>query len=242
MTESIKDFFLELLLPSFCLGCQKEGILLCQDCQSILEIAEYDYCLCNKNPLRILPNAKNGKCQRCKDKKLSGLYSALPYKEKALTRKLIGQFKYEPYIKTLAKPLSNIILEHFVLTHNTTNAFWENSVLLPIPLDKKKLKHRGYNQAEELAKEMATRINIPVITDTLVKIKATPAQMKLSKEDRQVNLKDAFFIKHPEKIKNKRIFLVDDVYTTGSTIQECAHVLRTSGAKQVFGIVIARES
>src|ERR1041384_1575858 len=97
--DKIKEFLLELFFPSFCLGCKKEGTYLCQDCKATLEISQYNYCLCNKNPLRLAPLAQGklqGKCPRCQDKKLTGVYSALPYKERALTKKLIHQFKYEP--------------------------------------------------------------------------------------------------------------------------------------------------
>ncbi len=239
--KKTKKFLLELFFPSFCLGCQKEGTYLCDDCKATLDISEHNYCLCNKNPLRLPPNNASGKCQRCQDKKLSGLYSALPYKEKFLTKKLIYQFKYEPYIKNLAKPLASIMVEHLIVTGHNKESIWENAILLPIPMQLKKLKNRGYNQAEELAKELAKVLQIPVIANNLVKIRATLPQMKLSAKDRQENLKGAFFIKNTSEIKNKKIFLVDDVYTTGSTMEECANVLRTSGAKQVWGIAIARE-
>ena len=236
-----KNFVLELFFPSFCLGCQKEGAYLCEDCKSTLEISEYNYCLCSKDPIRLPQNSKGGKCSRCQDKKLSGLYFALPYKEKFLTKKLIYQFKYQPYIKGLAKDLAGILMEHFVLTGNTTEQTWENSFLVPVPMEIKKMKDRGYNQAEELAKELSKMLNIPLISNNLVKIKKTLPQMELSAKERQENLKDAFLVMNAEEIKGKKIFLVDDVYTTGSTMEECARVLRSAGAKQVFGIAIARE-
>jgi len=241
LKEKISQFFLELFFPSFCLGCKKEGTYLCQDCKSTLEISEYTYCLCGKNPLRIPPTTNSGKCQRCQPKKLAGLYFALPYKEKALTRKLIHQFKYEPYIKNLANTISDIIIEHLALTGRADKKIWENSVLIPIPMERKKMKERGYNQSEELAKELSKTLSIPIISDTLVKIKKTLPQMTLSAKDRAENLKGAFAIKNPEQIQGKKVFLVDDVYTTGSTMEECANVLRTYEAKQVWGIVLARE-
>lgn len=237
----IKNFLLELFFPSFCLGCKKEGFYLCQDCQSTLEISEYNYCLCNSNPLRLLAGSQKGKCPSCQDKKLAGLYSALPYKEKALTSKLIHQFKYPPRIKELAKVLANILIEHFVLTKNNTEKIWQNSFLVPVPIEKKRLKSRGYNQAEELAKELAKIVKLPVIKDSLIKIRATMPQIKLSAKKRQENLKNAFLIKNPERIQGKKIFLVDDVYTTGATMEECARVLREAGAKSVWGIAVARE-
>ena len=241
MKKQVKNFLVELMFPSFCLGCRKEGELLCQDCKAILDISEYDYCLCNKDPLRLPAGLNNDKCQRCKSKNLSGLYSALPYNEKALTKRIIHNFKYEPYIKNLSKTISSIILEHFDLTNKNTEDFWQNSVLIPIPMDKNKVKRRGYNQSEEIAKEISKHTQSPVLTDILFKIKPTEPQMKLSKEERENNLKGTFIAKNLEKIKNKKIFLIDDVYTTGSTMEECASVLRTGRTNQIFGIVFARE-
>jgi len=242
-----KSFLLDVLFPKFCLGCQKEGTYLCDDCRALLDIAEFDYCLCDKKPIRLPLEQKSGKCNRCQDlpaqagKKLSGLFSALPYKEKALTRKLIYQFKYQPYLKDLAKTLASILIEHFVISGKNTEEIWENGILIPVPLDKSRIKARGYNQAEELAKELSKVLLIPVISDNLIKIKSTKSQMELTKEKRERNLQNAFAIKNPAELADKKIFLVDDVYTTGSTMQECARVLRDAGAKQVWGIVIARE-
>ncbi len=187
-----------------------------------------------------LGNTK-GTCTRCKDKKLSGLYFALPYKEKPLTRKLIYQFKYEPYIKDLAKTLASILIEHFIITSKNTDEVWKNGILIPVPLGNKKIKSRGYNQAEKLAKELSKTIEIPLHTHNLIKIKETLSQINLSKEKREENIKNAFAIKNPFEIKGKNIFLVDDVYTTGATMEECARVLKKSGAKKVWGIAVARE-
>ena len=255
LVNNSKDFLLDLLFPKFCLSCQKEGTYLCQDCQHLLEISEYNYCLCEKNPVKIFSNQVNdqtirqahGKCSSCQDKKLDGLYFALPYKEKTLTKKLIRNFKYKPYIKELAKPLAKILIEHFILTKKNINDVWENSVLIPVPLYIKKQKSRGYNQSEELAKELSKILKIPVISDCLIKIKNTESQMKLKKAEREKNLLNAFTItkncatSEVAQFKNKKIFLVDDVYTTGATMQECAKVLKNAGAKQVWGITIARE-
>ncbi len=256
--KNFKEFILELFFPSFCLGCKKERTFLCYDCKSTLEISEYNYCLCNKDPLRlpktedtlnlttvqnrVLPNqGENGKCNRCQAKKLSGLYSALPYKEKFLTKKLIHNFKYKPWIKTLAKPLADIILEHLFLAKNLETHIWENSIIIPVPLQKSKWKDRGYNQSEELARELGHILNVLLVLDNLVKIKKTLPQMELSAKDRQENLMGAFIVKNPDNLAGKKIFLADDVYTTGSTMEECAKTLKEAGAKQVWGIVIARE-
>lgn len=236
-----KDFFLDLFFPKFCLGCQKEGMYLCDDCRSILDISEFDYCLCSTKPIQIPSGSEQGKCQKCQDKKLSGLFSALPYKEKNLTKKLIYQFKYQPYLKNLAITLASILVEHFIISGKNTDEIWENGILVPVPLDSKKIKIRGYNQSEELAKELSKVLQIPVVSENLVKIKSTKSQMELKKQEREKNLENAFAIKNAAELAGKKIFLVDDVYTTGSTMEECAKVLRDAGIKQVWGIVIARE-
>jgi len=222
------------------MGCQKEGLLLCQDCKATLEISEYNYCLCSKNPQRLY-ESKGGKCYSCRDKKLAGVYSALPYREKWLTKKLIHKFKYPPHIKSLSKALAGILVEHFVLAKNNTENIWHDSVLIPIPIEKTKMRNRGYNQAEELAKELGHSINVPLVLENLVKVKETLPQVKLSAKERQENLKDAFLVRKDEQIQGKKVFLVDDVYTTGSTMEECAKVLKESGAKLVWGIAVTRE-
>lgn len=236
-----KEFLKDLLFPKFCLGCKKEGVFLCQDCRSLLDISEFDYCLCDQKPIRLPPESKSGKCQRCQNKKLSGLYFALSYKENSLTKKLIRQFKYQPYIKELSKTLASILIEHFLLSKKNTDEIWQNSILIPVPLDNKKLKTRGYNQSEELAKELSKILKIPVFSDVLIKTKNTPPQMELSKLEREKNLINAFCVRNSEKISGKKIFLVDDVYTTGSTMEQCATVLRENKAKSVWGVAIARE-
>lgn len=239
--SNTKEFLLDLFFPKFCLGCKKEGVFLCEDCRTLLDISEFDYCLCDKKPFRLPPESKNGKCQRCQNKKLSGLYFALSYKENSLTKKLIRQFKYQPYIKELSQTLASILIEHFLLSKKNTDEIWQNSILIPVPLDTKKLKTRGYNQSEELANELSKILKIPVFSDVLLKTKNTPPQMELSKQEREKNLINAFCVRNSAKISGKKIFLVDDVYTTGSTMEQCATVLRENKAKSVWGITISRE-
>jgi len=228
-----KNFFLDLLFPKFCLGCQEEGDYLCQDCQATLEILEYQYCLC-KSPLR-LPEA--GKCRRCLTKKLNGLYFALNY-QSSFPKKLIHQFKYEPFAKGLAKPLASLIIAHFQLLANTPD--FSNFIIIPIPLEEKRLKWRGFNQAEELAKELAKFLKIPLISGCLIKIKETLPQIDLSAKEREENPRGAFLLKKGGEIKGRKVLLVDDVYTTGATMEEAARVLKEAGVKEVWGVVVAR--
>lgn len=240
------NFLSDLLFPKSCLGCKKEGSFLCPDCLELLNVLDHNYCLCEHSNFWINKESQIGTCQKCKSKNLSGLFFALSYSENPLVKKLIGQFKYKPYIKQLARPLADILLLHFIKIGKNTDAVWENAALVPVPLDKKKLKERGYNQSEELAKELAKTLKIPVILNVLLKTKSTPPQMEQNREERSKNLVGAFSTNKncasSELAQFSKIFLVDDVYTTGATMGECAKVLHSSGAKSVWGIALARES
>ncbi|MBU3934443.1 ComF family protein [Patescibacteria group bacterium] len=240
--ERLKNFILDILFPRFCLGCNAEGTYLCDDCKALLDISEHKYCLCNKNALRLPSQNKKGKCKKCSSKTLSGLYSPLSYKEKQLTRKLIHFFKYPPYyLKDLANPLSSLIIDHLLLLGKKPEELLENAVLIPVPLDKKKIKQRGYNQSEEMAKEISKITKTPMLKNVLVKTRITPSQMELSEQERRKNLENAFICQNAKLIKAKKVFLIDDIYTTGSTMEECSRVLRKAGAKEVWGIAIARD-
>ncbi len=122
LREKTKGFLLDTFFPRFCLNCQKEGNYLCEDCVSLLEISEHQYCLCQK-PNRLF---KAGKCPRCRKKFLSGLYFALPY-QNVLVKNLIQRFKYEPFIKELAKPLASLIIDYFQLSVNPPDFYREKS-------------------------------------------------------------------------------------------------------------------
>lgn len=240
--SKLKDNFLDIFFPRFCLGCGLEGTYLCQDCKEILEISQHKYCLCEIAPLRLPGAQKAGKCKKCSSKKLSGLYFPLSYKEKPLTKKLIHFFKYPPYyVKDLSGSLAELVANHLQLLEENEKTLFANCALVPIPMDRKKLKQRGYNQTEEITKELSKITGAMVFNNVLVKTKKTAPQMELAKEKRLENLKGCFTCRNKEKLTNKKIFLIDDVYTTGSTMEECARALKQAGARDVWGIAIARD-
>jgi len=113
-------------------------------------------------------------------------------------------------------------------------------LLVPVPLEKRKIRWRGFNQAEEIGKELSNFLKIPLLDDVLIKIKETLSQVELSGKEREENIKGVFVIKNKEKIEGEKILLVDDVYTTGATMKECARILKEAGAKEIIGIVVAR--
>ena len=110
-----------------------------------------------------------------------------------------------------------------------------------IPLHQKRLKWRGFNQAEEIAKKLSFFFEVPVLNNALIRIKYTTPQVKMENNlQRKENIKGAFVCPYPEIIKNQKIFLVDDVFTTGATMEEAAKTLKQAGAKEVWGVVTAR--
>jgi len=217
MLNKVKNFLLNLFYPKYCFLCQREGTYLCQDCLSTLEISGFH--------------------QKFSTENISDLYFATSY-QKPLIKNLIQSFKYKPFVKELTDNLSSLIIEHFQLLEKPPD--FADFILIPVPMEKKKLKWRGFNQAEEIGKELSKFFRISLLNNVLAKIKETPAQVDLSEEERKENIRNAFSIKNGGQILGRKILLVDDIYTTGSTLTECAKVLKEAGAKEIIGIVIAR--
>lgn len=213
----IKNFIIDLLFPKFCFNCRKEGSYFCDDCKALLEISGFHQTFSTEN--------------------LKDLYFVAAY-QNPLIEKLIQRFKYEPFVKELAEPLASLIVAHFQLFEKLPD--FSEFLLIPTPLEKKKLKRRGFNQAEEIGREIASFLKIPLISNCLIKVKGTVPQVELSDQERKENIRNAFAVKNNELIKGRKILLVDDVYTTGSTMEECAKILRIGGAKEIIGVVIAR--
>lgn len=226
---------LDILFPKFCINCKREGEYLCQDCHSLIDISEYFFCLCEK-PNRL---PENEKCSKCSKKhQLKGLYFAASYQNNII-QKLIHLFKYEPFAKDLAKTITYIIISHLQLFGKEKKDF-SDYLIVPVPLTIKRLKWRGFNQAEAIGKELASFLEIPLLNNVLAKRKETIPQIKLSKEERRENIRGSFSVINQESIRNQKILLIDDVYTTGATMEECTRILKAAGAKEIWGIVVAR--
>ena len=231
--NTIKTFLLDLVFPKKCLSCKKSHVFFCEDCFSLIDINPFKYCLC-EHPQKIILDKQ---CRYCSEKKLDGLYSATNYKQQQV-KKLIHNFKYKNQIKELAYPLTLLILSHLYFIARYLPC---NSLLVPIPLFIKKKKRRGFNQTEEIGKIISEKLGLPISLDNLVRIKNTRPQINLSRAQRQENIKQAFLVNNPKEFKRKIIFLLDDVYTTGATMEECARILKKAGAQQVWGLTVARE-
>ncbi len=219
MWKTLKQKFLNLFWPKQCINCGKEGKYLCDDCFALIDILR-------DPPIRNL-------------KYINGIHYAVSYQEK-LIKTAIHLYKYKR-IKGLSEVMVSLIIAHLKLSNKLETL--NNGMLCAIPLHKTKLKKRGFNQAEEIAKELAKSLNLPFVPNALIKTKKTPAQMTLNKKERKQNIVDCFKInpKIRKQIINKKIFLIDDVLTTGATMQECARILKQNKASEVWGIVVARD-
>lgn len=148
-------------------------------------------------------------------------------------RGVIHQLKYDRRI-AVARPLRRILAER------APASFAGCEVLLPVPLHRDRLRWRGFNQALVLARDLARDKCIPVAADVLVRSRPTRPQVGLDPSLRAANVAGAFSVVQPERIRQRRVLLVDDVMTTGSTVDACAAALRRAGARQVEVLVLAR--
>jgi ComF family protein len=118
--------------------------------------------------------------------------------------------------------------------------WWEADVIIPVPLHRKRKKIRGFNQAKVIAEELARLKEIKLEEGVLKKVKNVPPQTLLEMDERKENVSGAFRVVDEDKIKGKTIILVDDVYTTGSTVKECSAVLKKAGAREIRALTVAQ--
>jgi len=145
-------------------------------------------------------------------------------------------FKYREY-RILGSRLADFILT----TLGKDVMLWKDlDMIVPVPLHKKRQTQRGFNQAQVLAKALERRTGIRSIPKLLVKVRNVPPQTSLEGKARRKNIRGAFGIKKEKKVKDKTILLVDDVYTTGSTVEECARILKKAGAREVKVLTLAQ--
>ncbi len=114
-------------------------------------------------------------------------------------------------------------------------------IILPVPISKKRYKQRGYNQTELIAREIRKKTDIELVTNCLYKEKNNVPQSTLNKEDRIENVKNAYIIKNSKIIKDKRVIIFDDIYTTGSTVNECSKLLKQNNVKEILVMTIAKD-
>jgi ComF family protein len=226
MINNIKKLINDFIFPVKCVSCGKHDFILCESCINNIKIIEEGFCfLCLKK------RPDYSVCPTCRSNTyLNGVLVLGDYKDYVL-KKLIWDLKFN-FIKDSAKPLS------YLLSSKFKEIGKQNFIVTSVPLHKKRLKQRGFNQSEIIAKDFAKNLDINY-EDILRRDKNTESQKDLTRFERKINMDDVFRVTYD--IKNKNIYLVDDVITTGATLDSCAKVLKEGGAKEVWGVVLARD-
>jgi len=225
----LKGMALDLLFPQRCVGCGREGDFLCYSCcQSLPRIMPPLCPRCGK------PQPSGILCPSCVgwQTEIEGVRS--PFRFDGVIRQAIHQLKYRN-LRALAQPLAKLLKDYLI-----TNAT-PGEVLVPVPLHQKRLKERGYNQSQLLARELSKLVNLPVVDDCLIRQRyALPQARTSSVEERRSNVANAFICRN-HRLQDKQVLLIDDVATSGATLNACASALKTAGATSVWGLVLATE-
>jgi competence protein ComFC len=158
-----------------------------------------------------------------------------PFRFDGVIRQAIYQLKYNN-IRILAAPLARQLSDYII--QNTI----PGETLVPVPLHHKRLRERGYNQSALIARQISKLLDMPVINDCLIRQRYTPSQAtSTSIAQRQSNVSHAFSIRH-DGLSDKKVILIDDVATSGATLNACAAALKAAGVASVWGLVLARET
>lgn len=211
--------------------------------------ADYRYCIAcgrkQKYKLFCIYDAVAGICCECADEitatKAGSSFEAeepveyllSPFEYSGSVIKILRDFKFKSNFKV--GDILNLMINDFIGGYSHLSGF---DCIIPVPLSKERLLERGYNQSEMLAKNISEQISVPMRTDIIERIRHTERQSLLNIPDRIKNVRGAF--KANGNIKGKRIIIVDDIYTTGNTMKNCALELQRIGASEIIGITAAK--
>ncbi len=228
----VLNFLMDLLFPQqACSLCRKEGSYnarrpWCEDCCQSLLSRQACLPICDKCGKYL--EKGEGLCVDCQQNppafsigRAVGPYDE-PYRIAIKVFKFMGR-------RHLAVKMGHMMAE---VVKNEPR-FWPIDLVIPVPVSWVHLQQRGFNQTEELGRQLCKELNLKIDAKVLVRVKETPAQRELTREEREKNLLFAFSVKDNKKIYRKNILLIDDVYTTGSTVRECTRTLLEAGAARV---------
>jgi ComF family protein len=230
-SQNILQYLLDLIFPPLCGGCRKSGSILCSSCATQFTPIHPPVCQCCNSPL-----TPGGNCPNCRYHRpaLTGLRVAYNYKDPLRT--CIRSLKYHGNTR-IASPLGSLLAK----TYQDSNIHAD--IIIPVPLSRKRLQERGYNQAQLLAQACAQATGVPLNTSLLQRRRETQAQAQLRGHERHSNVAAAFCCSSPiatKSLEKRRVVIVDDVCTTGATLEACATPLFAAGASEVWGLVLAR--
>lgn len=222
-----------LLFPRRCPVChetvEEPGELACGICRLKLPYINGPACRKCGKPLL---SGEREYCMDCRNRRHHFRQGKAPFVYDKLMRESIARFKYGG-----RKEYAAFYAEEILRRCWKEAAYWKPEVLVPIPLHPSRKRKRGFNQAQLVAERLSQKTGIPMDAGLLRRVKKTHAQKELSGRDRAANLRGAFSIRD-EKVPYKKILLVDDIYTTGSTMDEAARMLLEHGAGSVYFLCI----
>ena len=225
-----RNALLDLMLPPRCVHCQDADQWLCQACFEKIDFIQPPVCTRCGTPL----DPRLSGCEECERNQLvaiDGIRSAAHFLDNPI-RSAILQLKYQNHKaigSTLAQILSSSYRKYGIAA----------DVIIPVPLHKSRFKERGYNQCELLARPLGEMLGLPVNTHSLRRVKRTKTQMTLAQSERHQNVRGAFDCTGCD-LADLTILLIDDVCTTGSTLDSCATALKASAVTAVWGLTLVR--
>lgn len=218
---------LDLFFPPRCIGCQRMGDWLCATCLEEVGRVRGPVCRHCGRPFQ------NGNlCPECLGGTFAVHYVRAPFFFEGTIQRAVHALKYRGR-RVLARPLGGLLADHL------RDLDWPAATIAPVPLHRLREHARGYNQSALLARVVAARLGWPLQEAGLVRQRDTPPQVGLDRSARQENVRGAFRWTAPTP-PPLRILLLDDVYTTGATMEACAQALREAGAQDVRGLALAR--
>lgn len=223
---------LDLLFPPRCAGCQQSGYLLCPTCLHSMQPLPPPICQYCGLPLTTMTD----RCSFCRHHPLQLHGVRCVHLYQGALRNAIRELKYTGQVR-LAEPLGLLLAQTF-LQHGL-----HADGLIPLPLHTLREGQRGYNQATLLARHCATHLKVPCLDNLVIRARSTRSQVGLNVQQRQQNVRAAFALApgtHPSTLARTTLVIIDDVCTTGATLEACAAPLYAAGAKAVWGLVLGR--
>jgi len=222
----------DLLFPPLCIACGRSGALFCAICAQTVEPVGATICLqCGKPQAQRV--AQCSACQTAFSSPFRLIRAATLHRDPL--RQAIHHLKYEN-CPELAAPLARYLIATFVQPPWSTVVPTLDGIV-PVPLHSQRLAERGYNQSEQLASAFCRQLRLPLQTNWLWRQRETRSQVTLNRLERRQNVEDAFTAH--SLVRNKTILLIDDVYTTGATLDACATAALTAGASAVYALALA---
>jgi len=209
--------------------------IVCPTCVSSAKRIEPPFCRQCASPFTGTVSGETFVCGHCQGSRFNFSRAVCACRAEGVVRDCILRFKYNREMF-----FGPHLVNWLVIAAQRWIDWREVDAIVPVPLHPRKQRQREFNQAEYLAAGLTKVVNVPVLKRNLRRVKDTPTQTKLDAEARMKNLRDAFAVRDGTEFKGKRLVVLDDVFTTGATMDSCAKTLRGAGAKDVIALAVAR--